>query len=61
MRPCDHAEHKNASKHANTALGQELFAKLWADGRSAGLDQPERKDVDVESVRVRSGNWLSEG
>jgi hypothetical protein len=60
-RPCDHAEHKNAIKHANAALGQELSAKLWADGRSAGLDQLEGKDVDVESIRLRSGNWLSAG
>ena len=39
--PCDRAEHENAIKRASAALGEEPFAKLWADGRSASLDQVE--------------------
>ena len=39
--PCDFAEHENAIKQASAALGKELFAKLWAEGRSASLDQIE--------------------
>jgi len=38
---CDCAEHENAIKRASAALGEEPFAKLWADGRSASLDQLE--------------------
>ena len=38
---CDCAEHENAIKRASAALGEEPFAKLWAGGRSAGLDQLE--------------------
>jgi predicted ATPase/class 3 adenylate cyclase len=38
---CDCAEHENAIKRASVALGEEPFAKLWADGRSASLDQLE--------------------
>jgi hypothetical protein len=39
--PCDHAEHENVTKQLTAALGQELFAKLWGEGRSASLDQIE--------------------
>ena len=39
--PCDHAEHENAIKQASAALGHELFANLWAEARSASLDQLE--------------------
>jgi tetratricopeptide (TPR) repeat protein len=39
--PCDHAEHENVMKQVSAALGQELFAKPWAEGRGASLDQIE--------------------
>lgn len=40
--PCDHAEHENAIKQASAALGQELFASPWAEGRSASFDELDR-------------------